>query len=57
MGIDSPDVWEVIHWGISTDCEMYVHESGRAGGDGLQSHSICYGNGDLNKKFISPQMI
>ncbi len=32
MGLDSR---EVIHWGVSTDCEMYVQESGRAGRDGL----------------------
>jgi ATP-dependent DNA helicase RecQ len=58
MGIDSPDVREVIHWGVSTDCEMYVQESGRAGRDELRSLAITYyGKGDLNKKFISPQMI
>ena len=58
MGIDSPDVREVINWGVSADCEMYVQESGCAGRDELQSCAITYyGKGDLNKKFISPQMI
>ena len=58
MGIDSPDVREVINWGVSADCEMYVQESGHAGRDELQSCAITYyGKGDLNKKFISPQMI
>ncbi len=42
MGIDSPDVRTIVHWGVSEDCEMYVQESGRAGRDGLQSYSIRY---------------
>ena len=58
MGIDSPDVRVIVHWGASEDCEMYVQESGRAGRDGLKSYAITYhGKGDLNKKYISLQMI
>lgn len=58
MGINSPDVRVIIHWGVSEDCEMYVQESGRAGRDGEQSYCIMYhGKGDLNKKYHSPQII
>ena len=58
MGIDSPDVRTIIHWGVSGDCDMYVQESDRASRDGMQSCAITYyGKGDFNKKHISPQMI
>ena len=38
MGLDSPNVREVIHWGTSADIESYVLESGRVGIDG--DHNI-----------------
>ena len=34
MGLDSPNVRKVIHWGPSSDLESYVQDSGRAGRDG-----------------------
>lgn len=42
MGLDSPNVRTVIHWGPSTDIESYVQESGRAGRDGHASTAIMY---------------
>ena len=37
MGLDCPDVKEVLHWGPAEDIESYVQATGRAGRDG----SLC----------------
>lgn len=42
MGIDCPNVRIVIHWGPSSDIEMYLQETGRAGRDGLPSLALLY---------------
>ena len=58
MGVDAPDVRQVIHWGVSDDSEMYVQESGRVGRDGMASCAVTfYGQNDLNRKYISQTMI
>ena len=47
MGIDIPDIEQIIHWGPANDIEQYVQEIGRAGrGDldaiaTLVSKSVC----------------
>ena len=42
MGLDSPNIRRIIHWGAPADIESYIQETGRAGRDGEQSHAMLY---------------
>ena len=51
MGINCPDIREVIHWGVSDDVEMYIQDS-------LHSHCILmYEKRDLHEITTSKAMI
>jgi superfamily II DNA helicase RecQ len=44
MGLDTPNVRTIIHWGLPESEEAYVQETGRSGRDGKQSYAILYYN-------------
>ena len=58
MGIDCPDVRQVVHWGVSDDIEMYVQESGRGGRDGKSACALLYyKKSDLDSRRTTQAMI
>ena len=42
MGLNSPNIRRIIHWGSPADIEGYIQETGRAGRDGQQSVAKLY---------------
>ena len=50
MGIDKPDVRQVIHYDCPDSIEAYFQEAGRAGRDGQQAYAVLLYNASDNAK-------
>ena len=58
MGINCPDILQVIHWGVPQDAEAYIQESGHAGRDGKHSLAIIMKHKrDLDRRYTSDHMM
>ena len=57
MGIDTSNVRRVIHWGVPSDVESYLQQTGRAGRDGLPVlATLHYGGRDLTGTRVDETM-
>ena len=58
LGINIPDISNVIHWGCSKNALGYWQEVGRAGRDGRQANAYLYVVPDLyNEKVQDPEFV
>ena len=50
MGVDCPDVRQVVHFGLPTDTESYIQETGRGGRDGSASLALLLYKSNKGRK-------
>ena len=56
MGVDTPNIRYVVHWGPPEDIEQYLQATGRAGRDGEVAHAVLlFGKG--MKRHVDESMI
>ena len=55
MGINTPDIRTIIHWGPSEDVEQYVQAIGRGGRDGQLAHAVLLAGPGL-KRHVGKEM-
>ena len=53
MGIDCPNVRQIVHWSAPADIEAYLQETGRAGRDGLQACAVLF----VAKADLTPRLV
>lgn len=56
MGVDTPNIRYVVHWGPPEDTEQYVQATGRAGRDGQVSYAVMLFNKGL-KRHVDESMV
>ena len=56
MGVDIPNIWQIIHVGPPCSVKAYFHETGRAGKHGNPSSACLYcNNHDIGKNRVNMQ--
>ena len=56
MGLDCPNVRQIVHWGPSSCMELYVQEVGRCGRDDYVSRAVLY-HGSADYRYCSSRMV